>query len=484
MKIAILTTLSDFHLGYSICGVVLDQARLLARHGHDVTLLVNRFFNPSHIPRAPFGVRLQAILPSTDLHDYRPDEPERPEFRASVDQYKFGNGLADGDQKRTVGYAEATAGYDAVITHDLMFSTWFLPCNAALREIERPAGQRWLHFAHSAPSDPLPQLEGIVYPSTLRFTADPHPNATHVYLNHRDSARYAHSLGRVEHDGPRLQADDVGVVYNSRDIFRLHGFSRHAEALARDCDLLGRDIVLVYPFSTPRWRAKGVDRLLALVAEWKRGGRNPFLVLVNAHANQKKDERYIAQMLREADAQGVEEAVDFALTSRWAETAAARGSDEDRLELTPDNGSGWLHSVPYDDVVALQKLATMFVFPTESENCSLVLAEAMLTGSKLCVVNSEVPSLWEFVPKSTLGYRFKSEIPIRNPAYYRDVAREILNRYDRDWAIAASLHARKLYDPDRIYETQLGPLLAPEKSPDPDARREPKLIVFPAGARK
>jgi hypothetical protein len=120
----------------------------------------------------------------------------------------------------------------------------------------------------------------------------------------------------------------------------------------------------------------------------------------------------------------------------------------------------WRYCVPAKVIRDLMLLSNIFVFPTDSEVCSLVQAEAAVLGN-LLVLNKDFPALYDFAPQRVLGYNFKINDPDNcNPEYYPAVAREIWGNLQEDLRFIATTEARtKVYNAEWIFKNQFEPLL-------------------------
>ena len=114
-KVAILTTFQDFDAAYSLTNIALDQCRMLERHGYDYSIFVNQGFNPSHLEKYSH-LNVKDVLPTT------PGISEDIVIDHLVDSL-------------TESYLEHLSGYDVVMTHDIMFQSWFLTHNKAVRNV-------------------------------------------------------------------------------------------------------------------------------------------------------------------------------------------------------------------------------------------------------------------------------------------------------------------------------------------------------------
>ncbi len=429
-RVAILTSLIDFSPAYSLTGIILDQARMLEEHGYDYHLFVLKGFNGRDKERAKgegWPKNISYSLAQTKLHPYKTGEPAKESFEADV-------------EKHAVAYREAIKDFDVVITHDLMFIDSHLVQNAAIRKcVDEFPSKRWLHWIHSAPSG-LPREEPS-YPSSLRFQGC--PNSTYVYLNNKQKQDVANHF--------RIQVRDIGVVYNPVDIRQRLGFSKETCSVIEDCNLLDHDILQVYPISTPRWASKGVPQLCTIWGHWVKRGIKAKLFIINAHCTQEKDEQVVRKIEEYAERCGLSPGVDFFLSSRYASEKSIECDDS--LDL-----DGWNYSVPQNVVRELTMIANLFVFPSESECCSLIQAENAMLG-KTMVLNESFQPMLEFSDGRVLSYKF-NEDPRRNPGYYECLARELWAELQVDPSFKTNTLARtRFYNRDWIWEKQLEPLL-------------------------
>jgi len=429
-RVGIVTALTDFSSAYSLSTVILEQAKMLGRNRYDYDLITPRCLPYEEVEYARReGIRLRRILPTTQLHDYeateppKDDTPEAPGFMAQVETYLNGD-------RRCSGLLNVIPDYDVLITHDLMFLSWFLPHNAAVRRCAGAfPGKHWLHWIHSAPRFDA----NVRFPSTLRCSAA--PNSTYVFLNYSHRQAVANMLG--------LRPAEIAVVFNPRDPRDFFGFSEAACRLIEHYRLFDCDVLQVYPLSAPRWVHKGVRELLRLFSEWKSMGVAVKLVLALSHSGEPGD-GHVEGISKYAQECGLVLDSEVILTPRYA--------DEARMD-------SWRNCVPMNVIRDLTIMSNIFVFPSRSEACSLIQAEQSICG-KFMVLNSRVPAMLEFAPASTLRYDFSSFDPDNDKRYYRCMAREIWSHLSHNSTFGASMLTRgRFYNRDWIWKQQFEPLL-------------------------
>lgn len=475
-RVAILTSLIDFSSAYSLCGIILDQAKMFKRAGYDYDLFVLKHFNKEDRKRVEeLGLSIRYDLAQVPLHDYQVAEPPKDKHYNAAgthipsfdEQVKT---LVEGD-KTGIGYREAVKDYDVVITHDLMFLSWYVVNNAAIRQVaEELPDVRWIHWAHSGASG---RPANVCHPSELRFSAA--PNSHYVFLNNRAKQDYANQIGTAN--------ERISTVYNPKDIRDVYGFSDEVQELIDRKNLFSQVVFQVYPFSTPRWREKGVRHLLKIFGHWKKMGVSARLLLVNAHCTQDQDAVQVRQMEEYALGCGLEVGVDVIWTSRYCEERIK----EEKEKETPaaaeiKRWNDWRYSVPHTVVRDLTLMANTFIFPSVSECCSLIQAEAAVSG-KFMVVNRDFLPMLEFTTPQVLHYEFNRNDPDSNGAYYECVAREVWANLQANPMFVNTTRARTItYNRDWIWTHQLEPLLYKAFANAKPREEKPRVEVLPPPA--
>jgi glycosyltransferase involved in cell wall biosynthesis len=351
-RIILMTSFMSFDRAYSLASVVIDQARALAMLNVPVEVWCSEGVSMAQWPAdMPSSVRVLGRVPSVE---WKEDVIEQ----ATVD--------------RLVAFLrqshEMLRGA-IVITHDLQFVAHYATFAKALRDVGPLEGVRWFHECHSRPG-----------------THSPNPSAQwrqSLMVDHRAVVPTDHDRGPMaRYFG--VSEDAVVAVPHVRDIRTLNRWCAQSRRIvdARP-DLLNADIVQVYPFSTPRGTAKGVETLIDVFSRLNELGLVAKLVLVNAHA--AGEESRVAVWRARADAAGVGRNV--IITS----------------EL------GFPQGVSGDAVADLQQIANVFVFPTASESFGLVAAEAALNKQVMVVPSNVRPVLDVIDPAFAYGVDFTAE---------------------------------------------------------------------------
>lgn len=385
-KVGILTTFSNFNPSYSLASVVRDQLAMHVRAGYEPVLFTLECFTDEVMD----GVEVRAIVPQLQL-----------------ERYQGFNVPADHEQdvrKVKTALKKHAKDIEILITHDIVFIDTYLPYNLGLRQAELACRQ--LHWVHSAPSQ-RPEIVNNLHAN--RYTLP--PNSKLVYLNNDKKLALAESYGAY--------LKDVRVVHNSRDPRTFWDMSPETCRIIDETELFSADIVSVYPVSSTRMvDGKQIDTVIRIHQCLRQLGYETRLIVPNAHANGKAEKReveyrhhdgvYFTSMLGEEYEQGVDQRV----------------------------------------VSELFRLSNVFIFPSISENCSLVLLEAMLAGN-LLVLNSDCSGLPEFAGTSALYFKFGSvengqrryENALSVPKYTEDIAKIIASEFDRNPALQAKRRA-------------------------------------------
>lgn len=410
-KIAIITTFQEFNPGYSLTGIVKDQARMLTEHGHDVTVFVRTTYHGGKIP----GITLSNVIPHTDQIDYRSKEDLTDDHRKLI-------------RHAAKVLARVLADYDCAFTHDIVFTGWSLPyAIACIEATPKLPNLRWLHWIHSIPSGDHDWWRIENYGENHHL----------VYPNESDRLRVAeHFCGRLE---------DIRVVPHIKDLRIMFDFSKEAcEFIAEHPRFMKADILQVYPCSTDRLSAKRLDMLIWLFGKFKQIGFSVCLVAANQWATTKRRTEDLLEYEAMATAAGLVVGEDFIFTSQWRHPQYETGISQRFLrELT--------------------QCTNLFVFPTREESFGLVLPEAALTGGCLCVVNKSLTCQLEISGYNTLALEFGAYDHIYQPndfdKYVQDMAFIIAGRMREDDSIRLKTWMRQRYNYDFLYHRYYGPIM-------------------------
>lgn len=358
----IMTTFNDFAAAYSLTTCVLDQARALSRLGYKVQVWVNEGCNLSEYPRnLPEAVSVRACMPLVPCAEDVVNEggvvtilkflePELAALRPAV-----------------------------IISHDLLFQTWFVTWAAALHHLVDTPSTAWFHQAHSAPSLPRTIPAGAYHRMTV-------PDGHRILcVNYVDRLRFAEYYN--------IDQSRVVSIPNARDLRSWARMTDGAAAAVDKMKLDEADLVQVYGVSGTRMDSKGlmtvIDVFAALKAE---SDLRVKLVIVNAHSVPGTDESAVK----------VKQTI-AGFSERATKAGLVMGED---MYFTSLEFPEWANGVPGPVMSDLQQYGNVFVFPTIGEAGSLVLMEAALSGA-LLVLNQDVSALADAVPHDqALWYSF------------------------------------------------------------------------------
>ena len=413
MRVAILTTLSDFNPSYSLTSVVEAQLVSLVKYGYEAVLFVHDNFKGD----VPAGVEVRKTVPRFQLEDYSGHQQVNADYNRQVQEaYKaFKDGLKD---------------IDVVFTVDLIFQGWFLPYCEAIHKLAKETEIKWFHWIHSTPNL-MPK--GLAYPHTLRYHLP--NNSKLVYLNNQNIIRAAESYS--------IFPKDVRIVYNPVDPRLFWNLDPFVKRMIDSYEILEADFMQVYPVSSTRMvDGKQVDTVIDIFSKLKAQGNKVCLVIANAHANAEREKQTIEALLQRAEEKGLQR-TELVFTSL-------------------EEGGKYELGVPRSVVSQLFQLSNLFIFPTVSENCPLILLEAMLSKT-LLVLNEDVPVLKEFAREDALYFKFgsldtKTEWSDKE-RFLNDVAKIIVSEFSTNRALKASRRIRKQFNYDILFKQQIEPLL-------------------------
>lgn len=398
-RIGWMTTFYEWSPSYSLTSVVQDQLVAHVKRGYKPVLFVLESFKDDE--KVPTGVEIRKVIPQIILEPYRGLEVPT-NWREDVDKVK-------------AALKEHAKDIDVMIAHDIIFIDTYLPYNIALREAELPC--KYLHWIHSAPS-PRPELKDN--PHANRYTLP--PNSKLVYLNHDKVIALAEMFGTW----PR----NVRVIPNSRDPRTFWNLDPFVVSLIDKYDILSADIITVYPVSSTRMiDGKQIDVVIRLHEQLRALGYTTKLIIPNAHANGEKEKEEIRRR----------HSFDVIFTSTM--------------------GTEYEHGVSSKIVSDLFRLSNIFIFPSISENCSLVLLEAMLSGN-LLVLNKDCSGLQEFGGDNALYFKMgnldmgikNAEDALTKESYIRDIALIIKSEFERNQPLQAKRRTLKQFNFDAIFD--------------------------------
>jgi len=424
-KVAILAVLYDLDPSYSVAGMVAAQLKLLVRRGHEVVFVTtDDFHDYKHLPA---GVELRTyprfsgkVPPAGDLCDF--------------DGYRFYAGRC---------LAKLLADCPTCITHDTIFIHEYLPVNWAIRRAnEELCHIHWLHWIHSAP---CARPSTIAYPAFGRFSGM--SNSEMVYVNRTDIPKVAEMFAVPE--------TQIRTVYNFVDPFTAIDMHPVAEEIMLSIRYWEADVICVYPMRTDG--AKQADKLIELLAAVKEIGNSVRVIICNMNANANSEKQYVGYLRALGGRLGLSEE-ELIITSQFQSSWAT------------DNGYTLECGLPRRAVSDLMQLADLFVLPSVSEGCSIVMLEAAL--NKNCMVlNADLHSLQEFGGSAAssscsdralyipFGNSTQSSSALPKRSFYITKAQELCSFQDCDRSLQFFKHVRKHHSPDWIYEHQLRPLL-------------------------
>jgi glycosyltransferase involved in cell wall biosynthesis len=357
-RIVLMTSLANFDPSYSLSTAIIDQARMLASNTAVlVQIWVHIGADLSKAPKFPANVEILPIIPAVIWRDDRIDPPV-------VDQ------LVSVIRQNLIKLGNAT-----VITHDLLFQASYATLTAAIWQLSKLPGFAWLHCCHSAAA-------------TVR------PSGGDAVRN-RTTLPYGHRLLCLnDADRPYLAAyyntdpANVLVCPNARDVTTFGTFDERAERIVRAYGLHLADVVQIYPVSATRLSWKGVDKIIEVFGHLTKLGLSCRLVLATAHANGEAERAALTACRDRAIAMGLP-SEHLAITS----------------EIFPELASVGVSQATIKDLFSVSNL---FVFPTQSEACSLVMAEAAISGC-LLVANSSLHTTASYIcPERSLSFPFGS----------------------------------------------------------------------------
>ena len=418
MKIAILTNFMEFNPGYSLTGIVKDQAIMFIKYGHEVHLYVNEQYHgiegEKEINHPQF--QLCKKIPFAHLKDY-----------SSKDQLLRDH--TDTIERTSQLIVTEMQDYDAILTHDFVFTGWNMPYALGIQKassfISKPA---WLHWIHSVPTVNSDWWNISDYGKKHKL----------VFPNKTDARRVAEQFNGWDRD--------VVTIPHIKDLRTWFDFSKETVQFINDFPkVMQSQIVQIFPASVDRLTAKRVKEVIVLFSRFKKRGKSVCLVIANQWATQRQQKEQVDKYLIEASSYGLEPMSEVIFTSEWRQPKYDQG-------------------IPKNMVRELFQCSNLFVFPTKEESFGLVVPEAALSGGCLLVLNKSLQQQIEISGGDAVYVDFGSFHNNFEPVggwgkYLDDVASIILNKMDDNESVLTKTFARLTYNIDNLYWNFYEPII-------------------------
>jgi glycosyltransferase involved in cell wall biosynthesis len=414
--IAILTNFKEFVPGYSLTGIVKDQAKMLSRYGHKVLLYVSKGYHGEDIPG---DFEIVKKIPDAHLIDYRKKSALTEEHAKIAEE--TGRVLAGEFEEGKV---------DICFTHDFVFTGWNLPFGLGVQQAsKRYQKVHWLHWIHSVPTAWFDWWKHADYGPKHRLVF---PNS----LTRRQVADQFH-----------CRAEDIRIIPHIKDLRTFWDFGEDTCTFIDDYPLtMQAQFVLVYPASSDRLRAKGVQDIIQVMAKIKERKKSIMIIIANQWATGTQPRQDIEQFKKAAKQLGLEYGREFIFTSEWGKKYP---------QWNYENG------LPQKMLRELFLCSNLFIFPTREESFGLVGPEAALCGV-LPMFNKSLLCQFEVMGMTGLFADFGSYQNVFKPEspdnYYTGLALILLERMRNNEALAAKTFVRRVYNYDALYKNIYEPI--------------------------
>ncbi len=419
MKIAILTNFNEFNPGYSLTGVVSDQAEAFRRHGNEVAVYVAEEgkYNDRFDDQWP-NLSIKQGVPRGLLTDYQ--------SAAEVDEeHEYTKELA----ARVANFmVRELRDYDCIITHDWVLTGWNLPYAYALMMTKDELSSiPFLHWIHSIPCGGKDWWLADAYTENHKFITPAYDHVDTVMTNYR------------------APQDRVRAIPHIKDLRTWFDFCDDTNAFIDEYPaIMQSKVVCVCPASSDRLRSKNVHRIIEIIGAIKRRNKSACLVVPNQWSqgkNQRMDMPIMTELAEECDLVPGE---DFIFTSEFQPPKFEMG-------------------VPRRVVRELMLCSNLFIFPTTHESFGLVAPEASLCGNYL-VLNRDTDVLREIFSSRGQYVSFGSVTRNFHPGegweeYLDGVAGAIMSRMASNEVIASHTLVRRSYNMDAVYFRFYEPLI-------------------------
>lgn len=423
--VAILTNFMDFNPGYSLSGIIVDQAKMLLRKGHKVIVFVNEQFNPkmnedagiTNLEKYP-GFLLLKRTKFMHLDDYISST------KISKDHIKQAEQASEIYLKEFLKHE-----VDTVFTHDFVFTGWNLPYSLSIKnthnKIKGTRSLRWFHWVHSTPTNKKDWWQ-------LRTYGDNH---FIVFPNKTEIMRVAEAYS--------TNPSNVRIIPHIKDIRSHYDFLEGTWDITDAYkNIMNAKVVQVYPCSTDRLHAKQLNIVIEIFGNMKEANVPVFLFVVNQWATGRQQKENLKPYIELGESYGLEYQKDFIFSSSIRSEYEAGLSKRMLRELT--------------------LLSNVFIFPTREESFGLVGPEAALSGC-LPVINKSLTMQLEVMGTECPAFDFGSfhhdVNDIKNPEYIKAISMAILNRLYSNEALMTKTYTKNRYNMDNLYNRYYLPFI-------------------------
>ena len=426
-NVAILTNFMDFNPGYSLSGIVVDQALMLLRRNHKVFIYVNEQYNPKFNDAAGLS-KIQEQYPDSF------QVLKKTKFM-HLDDYSTKKDLSEKHEKQAIQCGDTFEkefienGIDIVFTHDFIFTGWNLPYSEAIkhttRNIEKQKTIKWYHWVHSCPSGARDWWNLSEY-GVNHFV---------VFPNRTEIMRVAEAF--------KTNPKYVKVIPHIKDIRSWYDFSDLVWNITDQFPgLMDSKIVQVYPCSTDRLFAKQLHLVIKLFSYFKKNGTKSFLFIANQWATGRQRKESLEKYISLGEHYGLTYGIDFIFSSHL--------------------GQEYETGISRQTIRELQLLSNVFVFPTREESFGLVGPEASFSGC-LPVINRSLTMQFEvmgqYAPAFDFGSFHQNTPQSEDDNYLNNVSLAIMNSLFSNEAIMTKIYTKMRYNMDSVYDRYYAPLI-------------------------
>lgn len=359
-KVAVLTTFRSLPSGYGLVPVVLSQLRTLAKHGYEPHFYTEESFarHPDR-EKVPEGVEVMPKVPMVHLFDYQPGRPEQKhDVEGKGEHHPKGNRT---NFKRQVDYIydglePYLKNYDVILTHDVIFQTWFLTHNGAIRKIaDKHPNIRWVHWLHSGPSS---RPQGVKYPHIFRYSDM--TNSVWVSPNETMVDKFAEM-----YHIPRAY---VKVVYHTLDPVKFFDMHPLSAKMIEEYNLYDPAVLVVWPTRIDHPEAKGMYEVLEIIG-WMNKilkkdniDNDAVILFLNSWSSNPKAKNTMEKLRKYGYDHGI-----------------PRGC----VRFSSEMGKEWENGVPWRVVRDMLWVGNCFMSGSVTETFSLATWEAAITKNML-----------------------------------------------------------------------------------------------------